>query len=273
MFWTDAVTGKSEWFLIGGDEMPDDGRCIVFYPNGKTYEKYKVRNGETVDTVYIFDMNENIISLDIIKPDTTVNYYLKDGTYTAYHQNGTLAEKGIVENHQRGSSWVRYDKEGRIMWTENKKNNEGWKVWFYPNGRVWDSTYYIHGKKNGRTKHWYENGSITAICNWKMDLKEGMYEFYNEKGQLQSKTNWLKGERHGEWIKFYENGQINFQEIYKSGKRDGSCFEYYENGKLRCKGEFKDDEKTGEWEWYAETGNLESKNFYKDGELIESKKY
>lgn len=291
-YWVDSITGESSWVPVGPENTLKDGRYTLFYSNGKTYEKGKLKDGKNIDTIYGYDLHENIIKYKLIKPDTLIPYYLKDGPYTAYFQNCTLLEKGIVKNHDRGNEWTRYFKNGNIAWIEKLENNTGLTVWYYDNGQVWDSTYHINGKGHGRIKHWYRNGQIEEISDWNNGVQNGIYETYYENGKPKRKANWVNGMREGKAEGWYENGQQELSHIYKNnllegevqewysngnikrianyllGGTNGKVVEYHENGKVRGEGFSKNGKQIGIWLWYHDNGKLMQTDTYVDGQLI-----
>ena len=271
-YWIDSVTAEASWVPVGPENTLKDGRYTLFYSNGKTYEKGKLKNGKSIDTVYRYGINENIIKYELINPDTIIQYYLKDGPYTAFFQNSTIFEKGIVKNHDRGNEWTRYFKNGNIEWIEKLDNRTGLTIWYHDNGQMWDSTYHINGQGHGIIKHWYKNGQIEEIANWDNGIQNGLCEDYYENGKLQEKVNWVNGMRVGDWTEWHSNGNIKRTANYILGQLNGKAIEYYENGKVRSEGFFENGKQVGKWHWYYDNGELMQIDTYVDGQLINVEK-
>ena len=246
IYWVDSITGKASWIPFGNETTVRDGEYTTFYAKGSTYAKGKLKNGKHVDTVYCYDMNENLIKYKLVLSDTLVQYYIKDGLYTSYFQNGKIFEKGIVKNHKHGNKWTRYFTNGNVEWIEQLENKTGLTVWYYDNGQMSDSIYNINGKANGRIKNWYTNGQIKEISDWSSGIQNGIYESFYENGNRDQKGNWKKGVREGKIQSWYENGNIRGEGQYKDGKKDGI------------------------WIWYDDSGKIEDKKNYADGQIVES---
>ena len=86
---------------------------------------------------------------------------------------------------------------------------------------------YLHGKKNGKGKEFYENGQIKfegEYLNGKILNGKG----YDDKGNLV-----LVIDKNGNGIEFYKNGKMQFEGKYYNGKRwNGKVFNY--RGKEVC---------------------------------------
>jgi antitoxin component YwqK of YwqJK toxin-antitoxin module len=291
-FWIDSITGESSWVPVGPETTLKDGRYTLFYTNGKVYEKGKLKDGKNKDTIYCFDLNENIIEYILIKPDTIIHYYLNDGPYNAYFQNCKILEIGIVKNHERGNGWTRYFKNGNIEWNEKLENSTGLTLRYHDNGQILDSTNQINGKGHGQVKHWYKNGQIEEITNWDHGIQNGAFETFYENGNPKQKGNYVNGKREGEVGSWHENGQQEFIHMYKNnlregdtkdwysngtlkktatfilGQKNGKVSEYYENGKVRGEGFCRAGKQVGIWLWYHENGKLMETDTYVDGQLI-----
>ena len=86
---------------------------------------------------------------------------------------------------------------------------------------------YLHGKKNGKGKEFYENGQIKfegEYLNGKILNGKG----YDDKGNLV-----LVIDKNGNGIEFYKNGKMQFEGKYYNGKRwNGKVYNY--RGKEVC---------------------------------------
>ncbi|MGH2666637.1 toxin-antitoxin system YwqK family antitoxin [Flavobacterium sp.] len=293
IYWIDAKTGNASWVQISGDENTlKDGRYIRFYTDGAIYQKGKLKNGKDIDTIYFYDLKEKLIQYLLVKPDTLLHYYIKNGPYTSYSQNGKIFEKGNIENHQIGNEWTKYFDNGKIDWTKKLINGTGWNYWYYKNGQISCINYHVKGKTNGEVKTWFENGQIKEISNWNNGIQNGLYESYYENGKPEERTNWVSDKAEGKsesWydndnrknIKFfkadlidgnykqwYSNGKMQINANYSLGQKNGKVTLYYENGNLRTEQFYKNDQRNGICNWYDENGRLIKKENYVNGQLI-----
>jgi antitoxin component YwqK of YwqJK toxin-antitoxin module len=143
IYWVDSSTGEASWITVSDQTTVKNGRFTSFFKNGKIYEKGKFKNGECIDTIYCYDINENLQKYVLVKPDTLPHYYIREGSYVAYFQSGKILEKGIIKNHRRGDRWTRYFENGKIEFIHDFKDGNGLTLWYYDNGQISDSAYTI----------------------------------------------------------------------------------------------------------------------------------
>ena len=263
VYWIDTKTGEASWVPVSDKTTIEDGSFTSFYNNGNVYQKGKLKNGKRIDTIYDYDLNNNLLEYEIVKPDTLLHYYINDGPYISYLQNGKILEKGNVENHKIGNEWTKYYHNGKIEWTKKLINGTGWNRWYYDNGQMSDLNYHLNGKTHGEVKTWYKNGQIKEISHWDNGLQSGLFQFFYENGKLEEKTNWSIGkpQKTESW---YENGQNKNIKFYKSGLIDGNYKQWYPNGKIQINANYSAGQKNGEATVYYENGNLQTEQFYKN---------
>lgn len=266
VYWIDETSGKASWVPVKGNETTlKDGTYTSFYKTGSIYQKGKLKNGKEIDTIYFYDLKEKLIQYLIVKPDTLIHYYLKNGPYISYSQNGEIFEKGIVENHKIGDEWTKYFDNGKIDWTKKLVNGTGWNYWYYKNGQISDQNYHLKGKTNGEVKIWFENGQIKEISNWKEGIQDGLYQTYYENGQPKEKVNWINDKRNGKFERWHENGQKEEVTFYKLGIENGEFLQWYPNGNKKAILKFNSGQPDGKITTYFENGKIKAEGFYKDG--------
>lgn len=292
VYWIDTKTGEASWIPVGDKTTIEDGSFTSFYNNGNIYQKGKLKNGKRIDTIYDYDLNNNLLEYEIVKPDTLLHYYINNGPYISYLQNGKILEKGNVENHKIGNEWTKYFDNGKIEWTKKLVNGTGWNRWYYKNGQISDINYHVNGKTNGEVKIWFENGQIKEISHWKNGIQDGTCETYHENGNPKEKANWINDKLDGKRENWYENGQTDQVEFYNNGVREGDILQwysngnkkgvmkfisgkveglvtsYYENGKVKSQGDFKEGKRNGTFSWYDEKGKLKKQQTFANDELV-----
>jgi len=265
VYWVDASTGEASWIKFsGGQTSVKNGRYTLFYKNGEIYEKGKLKNGKNVDTIFCFNLKGNLIKYKLVLPDTLMHYYIKNGPYIAYFQNGKVFEKGTVKEHKKENKWIRYSKKGYIDCIQNLENGTGSICWYYENGQISDSNYYNKDKIQGQIKLWYKNGQIKEISNWKDNIQNGVYETYYENGNPNQKVNWINGKLDGKSESWYENGQKRSISYNKCGLRDGNTKQWYSNGKMQLDAFFTLGKKNGRVIKYYENGTIQVDGTYKN---------
>lgn len=296
VYWIDTKTGEASWIPVGDKTTIEDGSFTSFYNNGNIYQKGKLKNGKRIDTIYDYDLNNNLLEYEIVKPDTLLHYYINNGPYISYLQNGKILEKGNVENHKIGNEWTKYFDNGKVEWTKKLVNGTGWNRWYYKNGQISDINYHVNGKTNGELKIWFENGQIKEISHWKNGVQDGTCETYHENGNPKEKANWINDKLDGKRENWYENGQKDQVEFYNNGVREGQIVQwysngnkkgvmkfisgkvegrvisYYENGKVKSQGDFKDGKRNGTFLWYNENEKLTKQQTFANDEIASIEK-
>lgn len=294
VYWVDSETGKGSWIQVSDQTTVKNGKYTSFYATGEIYEKGKLKNGKNIDTVYWYDRNEKLIHYAIAKSDKFIQYYINEGAYTSYFQNGNVFEKGTIKNHQFKDDWTRYYLNGQIQWSVNLKNGIIEKLWYFEDGQMSQSSYYINDKIEGQNKIWHSNGQIKEISNWRNGLQNGLYESFYENGKPESRTNWIndKAEGKSEWwyssgqkknIMFYKsnaldgnnkqwypNGKLQFEANLILGKKNGKVVRYHENGNIQAEGFFKNDKENGVFIWYDKNGKTTTKILYANGQVMDT---
>ncbi|KAF2512808.1 toxin-antitoxin system YwqK family antitoxin [Flavobacterium zhairuonense] len=296
VYWVDSKTGEASWIPVKDQTTVKDGKYTSFYSKGTIYEKGKLKNGKNIDTIYWYDQNEKLIHYALVKSGKFIQYYVNEGLYVSYFQNGKVFEKGIVKNHKMKDQWTRYYNNGNIEWMNDLKDGTGKKIWYFEDGQMSASTNYVKGKIEGENKHWFENGLVKEISYWSNGMQNGVFESYYENGKLEQRTSWKNDKPEGlseRWYdngykkniqflkdgnidgngkQWYPNGKLQADLNYISGKKNGKAFKYHDNGNLQVEGSYKNDKQEGVWKWYDDKGKFIQKDIYVDGELIEIQK-
>ncbi|MBZ4034477.1 toxin-antitoxin system YwqK family antitoxin [Flavobacterium sp. 17A] len=292
VYWQDSETGKSSWIPVSDQTTVKDGKYTSFYSAGSVYEKGKLKNGKNIDTIYWYDQNEKLIHYALVKSDKFIQYYVNDGPYISYFQDGKIFEKAVVKNHKINGQWTRYYGNGNIEWDNNLINGTGIKQWYFENGQLSHVTEYIKDKLDGKNESWYKNGQRKEISNWSNGKQNGLYESFYENGKPEERTNWINGKAEGKSESWYNNGQKKGIHFYKSdlidgiyilwhpngnlraemnfsfGKKNGKAVKYHENGKLQAEGFYKNDVENGVFKSYDENGKLTEKKEFVEGKII-----
>jgi len=87
-------------------------------------------------------------------------------------------------------------------------------------------------KKNGIIQEYFDGNNLKKYFIFN-DKKEGEYKHYWENGQLREICNYKDGKKEGTYKEYYENGQLREIYNYKDEKKEGKCIKYYNDGYTR----------------------------------------
>ncbi len=268
VYWVDSSTGKTSWIPISNNHSTvKNGSYTLFYKNGGIYEKGKLKNGKKIDTIYFYDLKQNLIKYKLVLPDTVKSYFVKNGLYKSYFQDGKIFEKGIVTNHKHGNKWTRYFENGKIDCIQNLENGTGINRWYFENGQISDSFDVVNNKTQGNIKIWYENGQIKEISDWNNGIQIGKYETYFKNGTQKQLINWINGKQDDKSASWYENGQQESIAFYKQGLRDGNTKQWFANGKMQLDAVYTAGKMNGKVIKYYDNGNVQTDGFYKNDKI------
>lgn len=269
VWWTDAKTGKSSWIPVNRGEPVKNGKYIRFYANGNKFRAGTLKGGVDVDTIFYYDMNGVPEEYKIAKDST--EYFFKNGPIKLVFIDGSLSATGIVKNHTYGDKWISYffsSKKPRSI--KNLKNDTGWVTYYYENGNVKDSDYY-EGKNSFNIKHWYDNGQLEIIDEFRNHNFNGIGKKFYRDGKLKALGYNVDGKVEGEEKFWYENGKIQAIEHKVHDVLDGQQIIYYENGQIQVELMAKDGKRDGECKKCDEDGKLIVDVIFKDGIAVENK--
>lgn len=128
-----------------------------------------------------------------------------------YDQLKNKVSEGKVVNKLYEGQWKYYHKASKaIMTIENYSNGklEGFRLVFYPNGKIAEETIYKNNKKNGVYKRYTESGIIIEESNYKNDQYDGIAIFRDaDSGTIVSKGKFTNGKKTSVW-QFFEKGEL-----------------------------------------------------------------
>lgn len=142
---------------------------------------------------------------------------------------------------------------------------DGYKVFYYPNGKKSSEGKFINGKPEGIWKSYYENEKLKSEGERKNNQPEGLWKFYSDAGVLVSEYNYTNGKKNGLQRTFYADGKLKTEEQLKDNIREGWFKEYGENGKVISETPFKNGVEEGIAKEYAEDGRIVTITHYSEG--------
>jgi uncharacterized protein len=132
-----------------------------------------------------------------------------------------------------------------ISWALTAQENgdtvpEGYRSFFYPNGKISSEGVMIQGKPDGYWKNYFENGKLKSEGNRVNFELDGPWKFYDDEGVLKLVINYKNGLKNGYRISYTPDERIeeNFEDDIKQGTtyyfdKDGFLVRAvpYENGR------------------------------------------
>lgn len=125
-----------------------------------------------------------------------------EGIYTSYYdEEGTVLEKGLIQNGLREGIW-----KMNSMFSSN----------------VFTETTYSEGKASGVQKSFFEDGQVSVEGTMVDNKRSGEWKWYFESGVLESTVQFVNGLKEGMQQFFNENGDLLRTEIYKKGRLENT---------------------------------------------------
>ncbi len=261
-------TGDGEWIPISNSESNASGKYTLFFSNGKVRQKGYLKNGIDADTIFYYDINENIISKVFKNKNGEISELMRDGKYKGYYPTCELAVEGEFKNNIQIGTRIEYFKNGNIKAQYGQNGNYNWQTTYSENGQIIDSVNTLNGKLNGISKQWYPNGNLEYIQTFKNDSLTGYFCSYHENGQKRQEGKRWQELADDTLIDWYSNGQIKAKRYYEKGLKQGPYYHWFESGEIQVEGSFIDDKKNGLYQEYYENKRLKKKGNFSNGVKI-----
>ncbi len=146
---------------------------------------------------------------------------------------------------------------------KDKTNPNGYKIYYYANGKISSKGIMLDGKPDGYWKNYYQNGRLKSEGNRKNFLLDSLWKFYNEKGHLTVEINFKNGKKNGFRITYQGDNVV--KENFVNDVKQGYTYYLYPNGKVKMKIPFKDGLEGGTAYEYAQDGRIIQIITYKKG--------
>lgn len=166
------------------------------------------------------------------------------GDYKRYHANGALMADMFYSESGYASAKL-YDENNQLLASGFYKGIIRDSVWTYHYGEnlLLAEERYTKGVLNGKSKSYFENGTVAE------------------------ESSWVNGVQHGIWRQYFPDGKVKFETKMAEGKRQGVFYGYFPSGIFEIKGQYKDDLRHGKWQYYNTQGVVVREENYIDGRL------
>ncbi len=210
--------------------------------------------------------------------------------YTEFlYDNGVISSKGQMKNGKPEGYWKTYYPNGLLKSEGNRVNHQLDSIWkFYSeNGLISQSITYKQGKKSGKRKTYFLEGTIKKIEMFEEDILTDTIKKFHPSGNLAEVVpldSLGKGREQGVGFEYadddgrvtavvqYRNGYVAGRERInrkdKFNQRQGLWRYFYPTMVPKEEGRYKSDKKNGYWKTYDDEGNLLETLKYENGILI-----
>ncbi len=193
---------------------------------------------------------------------------LKQGNWKKYYPNGKLMYTAFFKDGKPIGEMRRYSENGNLeaVMNFNKTGEYARAKLYFNDGRIAAEGNFINSKKDSTWKYYsYYSHAVIAIENYKNGLKDGISKRFYENGSISEEQEWRNNLKDGEWKQYFQNGELRSSGIYKEGKLSGTYEVYYENGQLRAQGNYDNNIMNGNWVYYDENGKIQAQLKYING--------
>jgi TonB family protein len=205
-------------------------------------------------------------------------FHKRKGTVTTKYSNGTVESKGKVKNQLKTGEWNYWNEDGKLIKTENYKNNNnkcfsnavlnGSYVTYYANGQIDSIGNFSNGKQIGVWQGWNEKGNLVKYISID-SVRHETYYAYSETGKRKQVTRKTNGLFDGLQVTYNKSPQYGFDSLtttveYKMGRLYGYTTHYFLGIKI-SEIPFANDVKEGKYITRDQAGNLQQISYWKNG--------
>ena len=201
---------------------------------------------------------------------TGTNVSLLAGPLELYYSSGALKSTGTLDDHtQRTGKWMFYHPNGRlkeISYYTAGKLGDTTRAWF-DNGQPNQVVPWVDDNLQGTFRSWYYNGLPHMVVAYQGGKRSGLSVEYASNGFLVSRCVFANGDFDGTSTYYYVNGQPSSVDRYVKGKLEGRREKYDYAGVLTQDGAYSAGGETGPWKTYYSSGGLHETYTYDHGNL------
>lgn len=197
---------------------------------------------DTLEQVTFYHENGDIAS------EGTLRNGVPDGYWKAYHVNGNIKSEGNRKNEELDSLWKFYDLQGKLYVSITYKNGikDGPRTTFSEDIKK-KIELFADGKRQGRTAHFYPDGSVERTIPFENDKEQGMGYGYDEDGLVNTLYTYKSGV-------LTKKRTINRKD--DESRKQGIWMSFHANMRIKEEGNYIDDLRHGFFKYYTNTGNL-----------------
>lgn len=134
--------------------------------------------------------------------------------YRVINLNSENKPVGLVRDYFMNGK-LQYEANKIYVDTIDPRNDttDGFARWYSKKGQLVHEAFYVHGKKQGEHKYWYDTGVLKSISHFKDDLLDGDYVSYYDNGNYRTKIKYNLGAIEGK-KGFYYNRYLTIHDYF-----------------------------------------------------------
>ncbi len=145
-----------------------------------------------------------------------------------------------------------------IYGQDDKKIEDGYQIFRYPNGNISSEGLIKNGKPEGFWKSYYVTGVKKSEGKRTNYLLDSIWLFYDQAGDTTEKISYLYGKKNGYYIKYKkdpaEGLYVASKELFAGDRKEGIAFYYYPDGKIQQTIQYNEGKKEGISKEYDKNG-------------------
>ena len=181
---------------------------------------YEIREG----TMILEDQECDLSITAPLEPTLNALHLHQNGYEICTKQIGTqfydewVSRKGLRSGQYRRSS------KKNVLFEAYYKNDlvHGPFTTFYEDGTASSLTWYVEGKKQGKSSTFFRDGKTESLRSYKQGHLHGKQQFYYENGTLKSLLFYENGLLQGQVTLYFENGSPQREIGFCKGMRHGT---------------------------------------------------
>ncbi len=191
---------------------------------------------------------------------------LKQGFWTKKYRNGVVAYEVTFKDNKPIGDYKRYHENGKINAFLTYDNKGEWAdaKLYDENGKIVAQGKYFGKLKDGLWIYSHNEKKV-AEENFKMGKKEGVSKSFFDNGSISEEKNWKAGIENGVWRQYYINGKKRLETRIDNGKRNSAYYLYYQNGRVKIRGRYKNDRMDEKWTYSDVKGKVVKEINYVNG--------
>lgn len=198
-------------------------------------------------------------------PNKTDENGKKQGYWEVEHSNGTTRYKGQFEHGVPTGKFKYYNEKGTIVTIlVFTSNDSATATHFHTNSKKAATGVYVNQLKEGFWRFYDKKGILASEQQYDKGVKNGPSKVFNLDGSISRESFYVNDIENG-YRKTYDNqGNVLTEGQIKDGQMDGVQI-WYRSGVINIKGAYKHAVQDGDWIFYDEKGNPYKTEHYELG--------